>query len=291
MNAVTAAPASNFGPASVADNRSTLMKRVISAVTAGLAVLGLGYFGGQAGLYVVCTVAIVLGIREYSRMAFRHWEMPSSVTNLYWLVSIMFYGMAIYQEGATLNWFSLANALFFTGMLWLTRNRVPNDRLLPALAMGTFGMVYCVLFPFFALRLTMLAQGGRWFSFLLILVFAGDTFAYFGGRFAGRRKLMPQISPNKTIEGAVAGLVGSAFSGVMFLLIVLPGVAWWKTLAFCLVCGFVAQTGDLLVSLVKRVADVKDSGHIMPGHGGILDRLDGIFIASPLVYTFALYVA
>jgi phosphatidate cytidylyltransferase len=274
----------------MADTRSTLMKRVLSALTAGFSVLGLGYFGGQPGLYTVCTIAIVLGIREYSRMAFRHWQMPASVTNLYWLASILFYALAIYQEDAVINSFSLASVLFFTGTLWLTRSRVTNEQLLPALAVGTFGMVYCVLFPFFAVRLVMLEQGAYWFSFLLILVFAGDTFAYFGGRFAGRHKLMPQISPNKTIEGAVAGLFGSGFAGVVYLLIVLPQIAWWKTLAFCLVCGFVAQSGDLLVSLVKRVADVKDSGHIMPGHGGILDRLDGIFIASPLVYTFAFYV-
>jgi phosphatidate cytidylyltransferase len=274
----------------VADNRSTLMKRVISAVTAGFVVLGLGYFGHQTGLYIVCSIAIVLGVREYSRMAFRHWQMPASVTNLYWLASVLFYVLAIYHGDSLINWFSLSNILFFTGTLWLTRSAVNNDQLLPALAVGTFGMVYCVLFPFFAVRLVMLEQGAYWFSFLLILVFAGDTFAYFGGRFAGRHKLMPQISPNKTIEGAVAGLAGSALCGVLFVLVTMPQIPWWKTLAFCLVCGFVAQSGDLLVSLVKRVADVKDSGQIMPGHGGILDRLDGIFIASPLVYTFAFYV-
>ena len=274
----------------MADTRSTLRKRVISALTAGFAVLGLGYFGKQSGLYIVCTIAIVLGLREYSRMAFRKWMMPASVTNLYWLACMVFYGLTIYREDAALNWFSLSNVLFFVGALWLTRNRVANEQLLPALAVGTFGMAYCVLFPFFAVRMVMLENGAYWFSFLLILVFAGDTFAYFGGRFAGRHKLMPQISPNKTIEGAVAGLIGSAGAGLLYLAIVLPEISPLKTLAFCLVCGFVAQSGDLLVSLVKRVADVKDSGHIMPGHGGILDRLDGIFIASPLVYAFAIYV-
>lgn len=70
----------------------------------------------------------------------------------------------------------------------------------------------------------------------------------------------------------------------------MPYVSWYQCVLFCFVCGFVAQSGDLLISLLKRVAQVKDSGHIMPGHGGILDRLDGVFIACPLVYTFALYV-
>jgi phosphatidate cytidylyltransferase len=133
-------------------------------------------------------------------------------------------------------------------------------------------------------------EGVNWFFFMLIVVFFGDTFAYFGGRWFGRRKLYSNISPNKTWEGALGGLFGSCFGGVIFGATIFQQVPWYKFAVFCLVCGAVGQSGDLLMSLVKRVAHVKDSGSIMPGHGGILDRLDGIFIACPLVYAFALYV-
>lgn len=274
----------------MADTSKKFIQRVISAVLGGFMVLALGYFGGQKGLYLVCTIAIVLGIREFSRMAFTHWHMPKSVAYLYWAISLVFYGLMVDHFELGLLWFALATVLFVVGCLWLTRDKVSNDDLLPAIAVGSFGMLYCVLFPFFAVELVKLPEGGIWFSFLLLVVFCGDTFAYFGGRILGRRKFMPQISPNKTWEGSVAGLLGSALGGTVYMAMALPDVAWFKTALFCLVCGFVAQTGDLLMSLVKRVAQVKDSGGIMPGHGGILDRLDGIFIACPLVYTFALHV-
>ncbi|MBX3020392.1 MAG: phosphatidate cytidylyltransferase [Bdellovibrionales bacterium] len=275
----------------MAESRSALFQRVISAILFAAVVFSLGYFGGELGLYIVCTVAIVLGVREYSRMVFVHYQMPLAVSVVYWAASISFYALMVLFEQYGLMWFALTNVFFFVGVLWSTRNRVSNDNLLPALALGTFGMLYCVLFPNFAVRLVTVDNGPQWFLFLLLVVFFGDTFAYFGGRFLGRHKLMPQLSPNKTIEGCAAGLFGSALAGCIHLYLVMPYVAPLHTLLFCLVCGFAAQSGDLLMSLVKRVAQVKDTGHIMPGHGGVLDRLDGIFIACPLVYSFALHVA
>lgn len=274
----------------MADTKKTFLLRIISAILAVLFLLSLGYFGGRKGLYIGCTLAIVLGIREYSRIAFCHWKMPNSVSYLFWFTSLVFYALMIDHFQYGLLWFAFSTILFIVGSLWLTRDKVDNDDLLPAIALGAFGMLYCVLFPFFAVQLVKLDEGFAWFSFLMLLVFAGDTSAYFGGRFLGHRKFMPQISPNKTWEGSLAGLLGSALSGTVYLQIMIPEIEWYKTTLFCVFCGFVAQSGDLLMSLVKRVAHVKDSGGIMPGHGGVLDRLDGIFIACPLVYAFALYV-
>lgn len=275
----------------MADTKSALINRVISAVLAGLLVLGAGYYGGRQGIYLVCTAAIVLGIREYSRMVFRKDGLPSGVLWLFWAMSVLFYaGMMDHSDHHGLLWFALTNVVFLSGSLWLTRNRVSNELLLPTLGLGTFGMIYCVLLPNFAVQTAKLDDGPQWFLFLLLVVFFGDTFAYFGGRFFGRRKLMPQISPSKTVEGSVSGLLGSALAGTVHTQIALPFVPVIQCILFCLACGLVAQSGDLLMSLIKRVAHVKDSGGLMPGHGGILDRLDGVFIASPLVYAFALYV-
>ena len=274
----------------MADSTSTLVKRVISAVLAGFTVLGLSYFGGRPGIYIVCTIAIVLGIREFSRMAFRPGVIPAPVSMLFWAISILFYaGLVEHFEQAFL-WFTLSNVAFLSGSLWLARSRVANEPLLTALSVGTFGMVYCVLFPNFAVQMAKMDDGPQWFLFLLLVVFFGDTFAYFGGRLFGRHKLMPNVSPSKTWEGSLSGLLGSALAGTIHTSLALPSVPWFQTVLFCFICGFAAQSGDLLISLIKRVAQVKDSGHIMPGHGGILDRLDGVFIACPLVYTFALYV-
>jgi len=274
----------------MADTRSALLNRVISAVLAGLIVLGTCYFGGRQGIYLVITAAIVLGVREYSRMVFRKEGLPAGVLYLFWIMSVVFYAGMMDHEDHGLLWFALTNVVFLSGSLWLTRNKVSNEVLLPTLGLGCFGMILCVLLPNFAVMLAKLDNGAQWFLFLLLVVFFGDTFAYFGGRFLGARKMMPQISPSKTMEGSLSGLAGSALAGTVHASIALPHVPLVQCILFCLVCGFTAQSGDLLMSLIKRVAHVKDSGGLMPGHGGILDRLDGVFISCPLVYAFALYV-
>ena len=118
---------------------------------------------------------------------------------------------------------------------------------------------------------------------LLTIIWVGDSAAYYGGRAFGRHALAPQISPKKTVEGAIAGLVGSmlagGIAGVFFL-----GEPW---LSVTLISGAVAvigQIGDLAESAMKRSAGVKDSSSILPGHGGILDRLDSLFFAAPVFY-------
>lgn len=275
----------------MADNPRALIQRVISALLAGLIILALGWFGGRTGLYIACTVAIVLGIREFSRMAFRPGVIPMAVPILYWAISVLFYAAMVQYYELGLLWIALCNALFLAGALWLCRGSVNNDDLLKALTIGTFGMSYCVLFPNFAVQLVKLDDGHQWFLFLLLVVFFGDTGAYFAGRFLGRNKLMPNVSPNKTWEGALGGMVASALAGTIHAYLVFPYVNLMYCALFCVVCGFIAQAGDLLMSLVKRVAHVKDTGGLMPGHGGVLDRLDGLFIACPIVYAFALYVS
>jgi phosphatidate cytidylyltransferase len=268
---------------------SGLALRVVSAVLAMSLLLAVGYYGGAAGLVVMSSIAILLGIAEYARMAFRDFNLPKEFTWLFSVVSIVLYGVLLYYRDNGLIWLSLASAGFVCLSLVLTRNAVANEKLLAALGMGIFGMVCVVAFPLYAVRLAQIEQGPVWFLFLMLVVFAGDTFAFFGGNFFGKHKLMPQISPNKTIEGSVTGLAGSCLVGCTYVTLAFPEIELWRVFIFCFVCGLVAQSGDLLMSLVKRVAQVKDSGAIMPGHGGVLDRLDGIYLAAPLVYAFAVW--
>jgi phosphatidate cytidylyltransferase len=118
----------------------------------------------------------------------------------------------------------------------------------------------------------------------LLIVFAGDVCAYFGGNFFGKHKLLPNISPNKTVEGSLSGILGSLVAGCIYAHFFLPQSTPLIIAATSTLAAILAQMGDLFESLVKRVADVKDSGRIMPGHGGILDRIDGVYFAAPLVY-------
>lgn len=274
----------------MADNSSTFIKRVISALLAVAVIFALGYFWGANGLIWVCLIASILAIREYSHMTFTHCQLPKAITWLFALTCTVLFACMFRYSDFILQ-YCLASVFFMVGGLWLARGRVNNENLMLGLALGIFGLLYCVVFPLFAIQLLRLDLGPQWFLFLMVIVCFGDTFAYFGGRWFGKYKLMPQVSPNKTWEGAASGLLGSSFAGVFYGCSAFEGATWAKTLLFCVVCGVIAQSGDLIMSLLKRVTHVKDSGTLMPGHGGILDRLDGIFIACPLVYAFARYVA
>jgi phosphatidate cytidylyltransferase len=136
-------------------------------------------------------------------------------------------------------------------------------------------------------RTLLLPRGEHWVLLGILAVAAGDTMAYFTGRAIGRRKLAPSVSPNKTVEGAVGGLLGSIACSVLYAHGFLPGVPAGYAAAAGAGIGVFGQAGDLFESLVKRAAGVKDSGTILPGHGGLLDRVDGILAAGPVLYLFA----
>ncbi|RKD34763.1 phosphatidate cytidylyltransferase [Thermohalobacter berrensis] len=126
-------------------------------------------------------------------------------------------------------------------------------------------------------------------TILIWLVFisswATDTFAYFSGRFFGKRKLCPKLSPKKTVEGAIGGVIGTLIVTIIFL-IVLNQQHILQLSILSVISSIIAQIGDLTASKFKRLANIKDYGYIMPGHGGILDRFDSILLTSPIIYYY-----
>ena len=128
--------------------------------------------------------------------------------------------------------------------------------------------------------------GNRWIFFLLLVVFFSDTGAFYAGQFFGRHKLYPSISPGKTWEGSVGGFLASLLAALLCpLLLSLPQpVRTLLTLAACL--SVTEQVGDLAESMLKRIYRIKDSGNILPGHGGLLDRIDGLLFSIPVLHLF-----
>jgi phosphatidate cytidylyltransferase len=156
---------------------------------------------------------------------------------------------------------------------------------LPSISVSAGGLVFVVL-PFSAVvRLHGVDVVGRWLLlFTVVLVWVGDTLAYFVGRGIGRWKMAPQTSPNKTWEGAAANFLGALFVAAIF-------GYWTKVppahmLAMAAVGSVAGQIGDLFESAWKRNAGVKDSGTILPGHGGMLDRIDALILAAPAVWYY-----
>jgi phosphatidate cytidylyltransferase len=139
-----------------------------------------------------------------------------------------------------------------------------------------------------ALRLseTPWGDGSRWIFFLLLVVWFGDTAAYYVGRALGRRPLAPLVSPKKTVEGALGGFLGNALAAMLAKQLFMPEAPLSQLLPLSTVLGVVSQIGDLSESALKRGAGVKDSSNLLPGHGGMLDRIDGVLFASPVMFGY-----
>jgi phosphatidate cytidylyltransferase len=127
--------------------------------------------------------------------------------------------------------------------------------------------------------------------FALALNWAGDTTAYYSGRRFGRHKLAPVVSPKKSWEGAIASVLGSVIFGLLYLGHFMPQLSWWAVAGMAVIGNVAGQFGDLAESAMKRGAGIKDSGSILPGHGGMLDRVDSSLFAVPVIYVLYFYAA
>lgn len=152
------------------------------------------------------------------------------------------------------------------------------------------GIVYIPLLLSFLVMIRREPDGMVWIFLLLGIIFAGDTSAYYVGSYLGRHKLNPAVSPGKTIEGAIGGLAGNLLAGAVGIIFFLPALSWVSGTAFIIAVGAAGQVGDLFESELKRTSRIKDSGGILPGHGGFLDRIDALLFASPVAYLFKVFI-
>jgi phosphatidate cytidylyltransferase len=150
--------------------------------------------------------------------------------------------------------------------------------------------LYPAGFLFLGPLLRSVEQGREWVMFLLLVTFATDTFAFLVGRVIGRQPLAPSISPSKTIEGAIGGFAGTIVAAAAARYVLSLDAGLIEVLALGGLAGVVGQIGDLVESRLKRIGGVKDSGWIVPGHGGLLDRLDSITFNLVVVYFFVLWI-
>jgi phosphatidate cytidylyltransferase len=147
-----------------------------------------------------------------------------------------------------------------------------------------FSLVYIPLSLACLVLLKFDAHGAAEIFFILCIVAGGDIGAFYSGSYLGRHKLCPAVSPKKTIEGSLGGLAANLLIGLVFNLFFLAETPLWGCLLIALLGGIAGQVGDLFESEIKRAAGVKDSGVILPGHGGLLDRIDALLLATPLAF-------
>jgi len=156
------------------------------------------------------------------------------------------------------------------------------------LAVTLIGALYVgMLLPHFV-WLRRLDDGPQWMTFVIATCMASDTGAYFVGKAFGRRRLIPRVSPGKTVEGAVGNVLSGVIIGAAAKWVLLPERGLGEIVALAVVMSIVGQLGDLSESVMKRTFDTKESGWIFPGHGGVLDRIDSLLFPAALVYYYVL---
>jgi phosphatidate cytidylyltransferase len=282
-------------PAEGGRKASELTQRVLVAAVGIPLAIAIVYVGGWAVAVLLMAVSAVAAL-EFYRLAEKKGAQPLRAAGavlaagLVFLVAANRTGVELAGFGAVIAWATLALA---TLAIW---NRGVEGQPLLSISTTLTGALYTGGLLSFGFLLRHLpgvesAMQGTLLVFApVLLTWTSDTFAYFVGRKWGTRKLIPRVSPGKTVQGSVGALVGTVLVAIAYsrLLAEIPlyGMTILEAALFGLVMSVAAQVGDLAESLLKRDAGVKDSGTLLPGHGGALDRFDSLFFTLPIAYFF-----
>ena len=156
-------------------------------------------------------------------------------------------------------------------------------------ALVLMGFLYVPFLLSHLIMIRMLPHGVSWLFLIMVIVMSGDSAAFYVGSSLGKTKLYPAVSPKKSVEGSLGGLAGSLIGAFVCRALFFRELTVVDCIASALLLGVVGQLGDLFESLIKRSCGVKDSGAILPGHGGVLDRLDSILFAAPVAFYYAYF--
>ena len=278
------------------------MKRILTAIVLILAVFALLFFGQLWMITLAAALVAELAAYEYLKLASvgaeahgAHLRIP-----IWWMAIATAIAFVVtlpnFPVDAQLPVLSGLTLILFA---W-NGFRAPLIQVLPDTAQGLFGLIW-IAYPLTLIPLLWKQEDGpALVLFLMVCVWAGDIAALYVGKAFGKHKLAPRLSPGKTWEGSFASIIGSVAAAGLVIwigdiltargnLILHITEPIWQTLGLAAVLNIAAQLGDLLESAVKRGAGVKDSGTMLPGHGGILDRIDALLLAAPVLW-FALII-
>lgn len=263
--------------------------RVLTAIVAAPVVVGMAYWGGWTFGVLVLGIALLAQMELYN-LAEAAGLHPKKV----WggALGALVVLQPLWPPAGT---FALVTGIALTALVPFVFHR---ETLLGSFAVTVLGVFYPAALLSFLVRLR-LARGADVGSeeafhlvlLALLLIWASDVFAFYVGRAIGRHALAPTISPNKTWEGAVGGLVAAAGIAIAFKWTLGGFIGWIHLAALVVIGGVIGPLGDLAESQLKRASGVDDSSTILPGHGGFLDRFDAMAIAAPLIYLYLVHVA
>lgn len=262
------------------------MVRAITAVVLGIAIVAAVWWMPANSLKVLLFVILLLGAFEFGRMFFPdRVERGVSIAAIVVVAVAMFY----YRETARHMPVILAILLFALMLVFMWRAGEISG-VAERIGLCVLGIFYLgIAFPFWIVLRDM-ENGNSVVLFALIPACLCDTFAYITGKLFGRHKFAPRVSPNKTVEGFVGALFGSIVGTVVIWRLLLPDIFWAYIPGFAVMIWITSPFGDLVESMLKRSCGVKDSGGMIPGHGGVLDRLDALIFTGPAAFVYMKYI-
>lgn len=250
------------------------------------------------GLWILLSVFAVAGIIEFNRL--------SGVNRPYIFRIVLDCAAAVWLLYATAQYgmaISHGIGIFLPYLLYLLyvvcrSTFLPHQAMLPSLGNSIIGQLYIAVPLALTIRLTLVVDpfssmtqyNGLLLLAIFIFIWVNDTGAYLVGSRWGKRRLAPSISPKKSVEGSIGGLLLVLLSAVILRLLLFPELSWLRILLIATVVAVFGTIGDLFESSLKRQAGVKDSGKLIPGHGGILDRIDSLLLAVPAVYLLLVFL-
>ena len=264
---------------------SELKKRVTTGVIGGTLLLAVIIWGGWIGIFLISVIISLGMVAEYANITLSLSDKAEKrlvLLCMAWFVHLAnLLASAAKGEIAVLCFLAVFTYFLVTAVRFDGENFAGHFK---ELTFVVFGSAYLIFMPLFLPLVHQSLNGVNWTILFLLIVWSGDTGAYFAGKKYGKMKLYPKISPKKTVEGAVGGLAAGVIVTLLYKVIVFRALGWGSILIVPIIVGAASQVGDLCESLVKRAFGVKDSGSILPGHGGFLDRFDGVVFSLPVMY-------
>lgn len=264
---------------------SELAKRVVTALIGGAALVGLVVYGDGWGGHVLAWIISIGMILEFGDMTMALPDRVEKIGVLAVITTAVALSFGVLPE--TLGAVLVSGFLVLFSYFLFTARRYKGTTLLThtqEMMFGVFGLLYLAALPLFLPALRNLPDGLHWLIVFFLINWAGDSGAYFAGKSLGKHKLYPLISPKKTIEGSIGGLVAGIGITFLYRALFIPEMSVALALTASISVGLISQIGDLGESMLKRSYNRKDSGSILPGHGGFLDRFDGVVFTLPVMY-------
>ncbi len=262
------------------------MARVLSAIVFLPILFAAIWYGAPIWFSAIAAAGVLLGLYEYYRLAKHGGEVLGLIAAAATLVAFYF--------GRHELIIAIIAALVIIELLVQLFTRASDEDLsetLPVAATKVFGVLYVAALGGYIIAIRVIENpvpqlAAKLLTLFFLVIFAGDTAAYYTGRALGRKRLAPRVSPGKTVEGAIGGLAGNVVAALIAHFWFFPELKISHAIPLALVMGALGITGDLCESMLKRGARAKDAGNLIPGHGGLLDRLDSMLFNAPLLYYF-----